>query len=277
MDADKIFSTQIGLMNEAASMLTDRASRLEPSPEEKMSSTDADLTLRLFYIRSLRLYKDNLEYLATQASDHEPRKHYYSLFYLRTLSDIYARFLHLLHNCPTEGKRAVSCLTYQLLTYRKLGDDSVYQQGLGIHKTLIQSEGVAFPANFSELSKTWADKNHLTFDKMSNLLDAKIIGRYSTDVAKIFPPQKPYEIYAHFSELAHGNPYYERGSEHNERFWLVSSSITNTAFLIELIDKNILGRGLAKDLRLWLSKIRTNKEEFARLWKLRTKELKHRG
>lgn len=59
----------------------------------------------------------------------------------------------------------------------------------------------------------------------------------------------------------------------NERFWVISLSITFSAFLMELTDRYILDRGQAKDFREWLARVQAEKIEFAKVWKERGAKL----
>ncbi len=262
---EEIISTQADLMRQAAVLVGERARQIEPLPEEKAGISDSESAIRLFRIRSLKLYQGVLEFLADEIIKEEPKRYFFLLPHVRTLLDIYSRFLHLLLKCPTDNEKALVCIAYQLNTYRNIGEEG-YKKGLEFYKDFLTVTKPDFPQTPEALTWRWIRSNGLAFGSKSDLLTAENIKRFSMHALDVFGANKTYEIYSHISELLHGNPYLYNDSSHNERFWIAAMSLINTAFLLDMIDRFILDKGQQRDAREWLTTVKNSRAEFTGLW-----------
>lgn len=263
MNEENIFSKQSDLMKEALTLFDERISRIKPTANEESNISISDSAIRIFRIKSLKLYRDTLEFLAEEVTNTKIKNYAFLLPQVRTLLDIYAHFLHILLNCPSEAQQALTVITYQLRSFRHMKTE--FDKGLEFYKDFLAQEKPDFPKDPAMLSLSWIGENGFNFKNNSELLTPENIGRFSTETIKIFGTNKTYEIYRHFSELLHGNPYVY--SPKNERFWVVSMAIMNTSFLVELIDRHILDKGQLKDARAWLKRVENGRKEFVDLWK----------
>lgn len=275
---ENIFTTQAVSMKKAADLLEFRINLIRPDKNIQAtwnaSVSEKENTIRIFKQRSIRLYVDTLLYLSVEILKPEKANHFFLLPHLRTLLDVYARFLHLLVNCSNDARQALTCITYQLLTFKDINDGQHYREALSLCKDFLEEEKFNFPEDPSKLDIEWIRKNsNLMFAKRSKLLTEDNIKTHSPYSMDVFGSNKTYLIYSSLSEFLHGNPYYYTGKPHNERFWVASMSISISAFLIELIDKYTLNKIQSKDFRVWLKEVKDNKTDFLKLWIGRTKRV----
>src|SRR5665213_1512136 len=108
--SEKIILRQVEFIQRAVVMLEDRISRLEPKPEEKALITEQAAAISIFHIRSAKFFKGALNFLVEECQNPDYNRYVFLLPNVRTLLDIYARFLHLQINCPDEDSRALTCI-----------------------------------------------------------------------------------------------------------------------------------------------------------------------
>lgn len=224
-----------------------------------------DGALKIFYTRSLKSYKTVLEFISAECLDPSPRRALFLLPHVRTLLDIYSRLLDLQIRTD-ENKKALICIAYQLYSYKTFNSPGESQKTIDLYRDFLIETHPNFPEKLADLSWRWLERNELIFSRRNDILTPENMSRYSDEATVVFGTEKVYEIYSFFSEMLHGNPYYYNDEAHNERFWVVSMAQVNTAFLIELIDRYLLDRGVARDFRDWLAKNRGAKDRFVRVW-----------
>lgn len=277
---DEVISKQIDLMGQAPSLIQERIKWLTPVKGDPVLS-DADSTVRIYQIQSLKRFKEILEFLAPEVRVVENKKCIYLLPNIRTLLDIYANFLHLELNCSNSDERAIMCIAHQLFIGKKLGSGDgnykLYQEAFEIYKDVIQRTKPDFPTTPEKLSKKWMKENKLFPASKDILLTPENMNKFSSYSIQVFGVKKTYEIYSSISEILHGNPYYYKEESHNERFWIITMSLSTSAFLIEFIDRYILNKGESRDFREWLASCKTNSREYAEVWKRRKLELEQQG
>lgn len=74
------------------------------------------------------------------------------------------------------------------------------------------------------------------------------------------------------SEFLRENLFYTE-ERRNEKFWLISTSISLSSFLLEVIDKYTLGKGLPRDVCLWQADIKKNKDDLIRILQAKPNEI----
>ena len=273
---DEVISKQIDLMGQAPSLIQERIKWLTPVKGDPVLS-DADSTVRIYQIQSLKRFKEILEFLAPEVRVVENKKCIYLLPNIRTLLDIYANFLHLELNCSNSDERAIMCIAHQLFIGKKLGSGDgnykLYQEAFEIYKDVIQRTKPDFPTTPEKLSKKWMKENKLFPASKDILLTPENMNKFSSYSIQVFGVKKTYEIYSSISEILHGNPYYYKEESHNERFWIITMSLSTSAFLIEFIDRYILNKGESRDFREWLASCKKNSREYAEVWKRKILEL----
>ena len=280
MDYDEnIIKKQIDLIDQAVKMLEDRAIKIEEFSRSAKYSTKYDEEreniVNLFKVRSIRLYKNTLSFIGEEASNTNTRRHFFVLAQVRTLLDVYARFIHLQEKSANKDKPAAICLIYQLFTVKNL-DEKIFKEGVELSRTFISScPLVKIPIVPKELSGNWIKQNDMRFANRNDLLTEELIKKYSIDAVDVFGSKKTYDIYSYFSEILHGNPYYGDGSTvHNERLWVISTSIITTAYLVELIDNYTLEKRQPRDYKLWLKEVRNGRDELTYMWQQRNQKMK---
>ena len=175
--AETIFSIQADLIREASLLFEDRINRIEELGNSLDASSrheaEKKKPILVFQARSLKVVKDILVFLAEEIvrKDVGPHHYYFLLPHVRTLFDIHARSLHLLINCPDDNKKALTCIGYQLLTYKKIVDE-YYRKTLPVYKAFLEQEGFTFPENSSEFDGEWLRKKCLVFGGKGRLLTA---------------------------------------------------------------------------------------------------------
>ena len=260
---EEAFALQSSFLQGASNLLGTRIEKIEESVEK---SDDAAAIIAVFKARSLKLYRRIIEFFVEEILRSEPNRHYFLLPHVRTLLDVYGRFIFLQKNCEDKNKEALVCLAYQLLSYASIGVGSEYKTGLDLNKEFINRQSIEFPPTASEYDHKWMRNNALTFGKRSDILTEENIHAFSVHTRKIFGAKHAYAIYSHLSEMLHGNPYYH-DKPHNERFWVTALSVTNSLYMIELVDRYTLTTSLPRDFRELLSKVEGSREEFGNLWK----------
>lgn len=270
---ESIFLTQINLLDQAISLLQDRVSQLEALEKLKKLISNADkersACVAIFKIRSIKFFIDTISYLVFESKRTDRKVHFFMLPNIRTLINVHANFLRLLE-VDSEDRQALICISYQLLTTKKLRNDVEYARVLDMHKNFLATQTIIFPNSLEDFTSKWMYEQHLTLGKMDQLLEANVIKKYSLNVINIFTPKEPYRIYSALSEFLHANPYYYYEDPHNERFWIIACSMSTTAFLIEIIDTYFLNKINQRDFRIWLQEVKKQKTDFSNLWKSKT-------
>ena len=271
MSSEEIFKTQADFIEQAAELIAERAKAIEKIEKEteynSESESEKKAAIGLFKVRSIRLCRDTLFYIANEVIRDDPKICFFLLPHARTILDVYARFIHLIENCNNEDKQALVCIAYQLLLPKYLNSEAEYQKTLNLYKNFFKQTNSNFPTDLAGYSKNWVKNKNLNFADMRSLLTTNNIKKYSLNVDSVFGVQETYRIYSGFSEFLHGNPYYYNESAHNERFWVVAICLSTTAFLIELIDLHTLHKRNRRDFRVWLEVVKKNKADFIKLWK----------
>lgn len=272
MTEEELFIKQSNLMKEALSLLDERIRRIEEKGRTKglgAVQEQANITICIFKVRSLKNYKSVLEFISDEiVRTDNPIRHRFLLAHTRTLLDIYARFLHLLLNSSDDINQALTCIAYQLLSYKSLNQENMYKELLKMNKDLVTANpDIRFPESYAEFKWGWMVKNGLIFARRDDLLTADNIAKYSSDSISIFPAKKTYEIYSSLSELMHGNPYYHMDGATRERYWVAGVVIPYTMFIIEIIDRYTLNWVGARDFRVWMNDVKNSRPEFVRSWK----------
>lgn len=267
---EKILETQIELLERAIIILESRAREIEKNEKGRTCSSSAESEMKAvigaFKVRSIILCKDTLSYVAKEITRKEPKIGYFLLPHVRTVLDVYARFVHLLENCSNESEQAMTCIAYQLLLTKYLNSETEYLKCLDINKNFLNQAPTHFPLTLSGYGKTWVKNNKLAFARMDTLLTPENMKKYALEADAVFGTDRTYEIYSALSEYLHGNPNYYVNSPHNEKFWVISLSTSVLAFFIEVIDLYTLQKRGARDFRIWLNDVKKNKPDFAKLW-----------
>jgi hypothetical protein len=267
MELEKVLKTQAELIVQSADMLTSRLALIETQAREDERDTTAIISV--FVIGSIKLYIDLLKFLVEKISNNEDDRNYYFLLpNARTLIDLYSRLLNLYDCHADDSKRALHCLTFQLLTYHKGLGGIKYEELLEINKEFLKSVNVEFPQK-DIFSKNWVKDNKLPqFLPVADIFNEDRVKRNAPKTLGIFPIKVFYGIYANFSELTHANPYFygSDSSLRTEKFWIISEAIIMTSMLIELVDKKILGKVDAKDHKVWLKDVDSKRTEMTKVW-----------
>lgn len=89
--------------------------------------------------------------------------------------------------------------------------------------------------------------------------------KYSVEVLNVYKGESTYNIYSGFSEKIHGNPYFSEAIG-REKYWVITMSLSITAFLIELVDIYTLKKSKKKDFLDWLKEINKTQSDFISIW-----------
>ncbi|MES2088171.1 MAG: hypothetical protein V4467_04255 [Patescibacteria group bacterium] len=269
-DENKIFIELSELLKRAVNLIELRIEQIENKHPESTTSKaekEADACIRTFYVRSLKPYRDTILFLSEEIVRENEKYHFFLVPHARKLFDIYVRFLHLLENCASENQRGLACIAYQLLAYKGLRNESVYNELLSINKNLLDEEKRTFP-NFIDFDYLWYLRTSgLAFKTTRDLFKVDIINKYSNPPIKIFRGQNIVELYGSISELCHGNPYYHYDSPYTERFWVATISFMVTSYLINLTDTYILNKTLPRDFHDWLREVDKASRSMVAIWK----------
>ncbi len=279
MKSDKeVIDSQLDLIKQASILFDERIKVFTPLQEEAFTISAADSAIRIYQIRALKRYKEILDFLGVEAQSEDEKKYIYLLPNVRTLLDIYANFVHLEINCPSNDDKAIFCIAHSLLIAKTLknsnGKYPYYDETFKLYKDFIARAKPDFPQNPELLSKNWMRDNKLFAAQKEILLTPANMNRFSSYSIKVFGIERTYEIYSSISEILHGNPYYYKEESYNERFWIISMCLRTSAFLIEYIDRYILDKGQKRDFRDWLSSCENTKKEYVSVWKKRIETLK---
>ncbi len=261
MNPSEVFSAQADLMRRASDLLMVRRQKIPP--EMGVSLPPHNLITRIFKERSLRLYEDTLKYLAGEIERSGAYPHYFLLPHVRTLLDIFSRFVHL--QAKSEVQQGLICAAYQLKTHRLVPD--AYATGLQMHQTLFTQNGIEFPQDptlFDE--REHVRKRGLSFGNMKDLLSADRVKDLAMNTRDVFVGGVLDEMYGPFSEYIHGNPFQYTGVEQNERFWVAATTVSTTAYLIEIVDTHTLNWRNPRDARDWLKDAKRTRDTLTGLW-----------
>lgn len=267
----EIFKIQADFIKQAADLIEERAKAIEKVEKaaayNTASESEKKAAIGIFKIRSLRLCRDTLLYIADEVIRDDPKIGFFLMPHARTILDVYARFIHLLENCSGEDDQALVCIAYQLLLPKYLESEVEYQKTFNLYKNFFKQINFNFPTDLAVYSKNWVKNNNLNFADAKSLLTTNNLKKYALNVGSVFGVEETYRIYSGFSEFLHGNPYYYNESPHNERFWVVAICLSTAAFFIELIDLHTLKKRNPRDFRMWLDVVKKNKIDFINLWK----------
>ncbi len=272
MEREKeIFLKQIGLLKQASSLLKDRAIKIEEFEKNRrgysIGDVERNIAISLFKVKLLRLSKDILDFIASETMRNDnPRVYYFLMPHVRTLMDVYARLVHFLSICNDEKEQALTCIGYQLLTYKAINEEASYGKTLSYYRNFFNQYDFNFPDSFKDFNVDWLKQKGLTFKGKKILLTPDNFKKYSSNSINVFKPQEMYRIYSSFSEFLHGNPYYHKDEPHNEKFWVVGTCLVLLPFIIEIIDIYTLKKINPKDFRIFLLEIKKNKSAFTTLW-----------
>jgi len=266
----EIFQKHSQILKQAVLILENRISQIEEKAKDAKYSSlayeERENVISIFKIRSLRFYKDTLFYISETLNNDSFQGYVFVLPNIRTLIDIYGKFIHLLEKCSDEDQQAMVCFALQLLVSKSLDSEVEYQKMLGICSNFLAKKNYVFPSNVNMYGRKWVKNNKLSFDTMDKILTPQNMKKYSRDVFNIFGTDKHYAIFSYFSELVHGNPYCYTGKDQNEKFWVVSMSMSITAFLIEIVDNYTLKKVNPKDFRTWINEVKNNKKDLLDPW-----------
>lgn len=261
---NEIFITQFNLIRAARILIGDRAKQIDLLGK---NATQEDVFTLVYKRRSLNLFNAKLEYLLYEVECENPLRHLHSFLHVRTLLDVFSHFLYLASHKVEINKFALVCLAASLRALAICGLDTEYEKSRLEYKIMFLKHGLEIPESPIELTPTWIKNNGLAFKSTRDMLTNQNIQSFSTDVIKIFPAKRMSEIYSILSEILHGNPFYNP-TPYNERFWVISSCIISSAFLLELIDKFVFFKKTpAADFINWLEKTEKSIPEFSDLWK----------
>lgn len=271
MNEDSIFSEQSRLLHVVAEILDTRIIEIEEKEKEKektvsISESEKSSIIAIFVIRSLKYYKDSVIFLAGEIDSPDLNRHIFATAHVRTLLDIYGRFLHLLENCRNEDERALTCISYQLLTYNKVKLFAYYRPIINLYENFLKSINFTFPTEARDLNYDWIKEKKLNFVSYKKLLKTEKMKKYATYTLDIFSLSDFANLYSSFSEYVHGNPFLYQDSPRNERFWIASMSILISSFLIELNDLYFLNKTNPRDFNRWQRDIKKSKRYFLPLW-----------
>lgn len=249
-------------LTEAVTILDQRIKDIEQATLSQ-SLLDESNVLKVFYIRSLNVYKETIIYLSDQIQKENMDFDSYTLPVTRKLFDIYVRFIHLQEKCESDNKRALTCIAYQLQSYSFMNNKQLYEDLLILYKPVLQAGNCSFPS-FNEYDYMWYLRTSgLAFKTTHELFKEDTIAKYFDRSGKGFKGVNLISIYGGISEISHGNPFY---MSTNERFWVITSSLMITSFIFEIIDNFILHKPQRKDYRLWKSNLRNLNEEVLAIW-----------
>lgn len=250
------------ILKGAVTVLEQRISDVEQSTLSR-SSQDESNVLKVFYKRSLDVYKDTIIYLSEQIQKEATDFDNHTLPVTRKLYDIYIRFIHLQEKCDSDTERALTCIAYQLQSYSFMKNKKLYEELLILYKPIIEASNYNFPT-FDKHDYIWYQRTSgLAFKGTRDLFKKEVILKYSDRSNGGFKGEKLVDIYGGISEISHGNPYY---SSINDRFWVITSSLMVTSLILEIIDNFILQKPKRKDYRMWKNDLLMLNNEILALW-----------
>lgn len=269
INEDIVFKRQAHALRSVAALLQNRVELIDNLGRSLNKNEPIDeqrqIALLIFKSRSLKFYADVLLFLAEKLENNK-ENFFFLLSNLRTLLDIYARFLHLVNIDKDKDLGALKCIAYQAISYKPFAPDQ-YQIVLDSYKDFIEQTKFLFPETSNDFDFDWIRTNGLNFPNKKKVLTEENMKNHSTFAVEVFPKHTgSYDTYAAISEFLHGNPYYYYGGSHNERFWTAAMAVMNSALLIELVDQYTLGKRQPRDFRLWLNEVDKAKPEFQALW-----------
>lgn len=221
---------------------------------------------RLYQVRSLDIFKRFLTYISNELKKNDAESAFFLIPHVRTLMDIYSKFLHLQINAQDDKTRALISIGNQLLAAKNAELVKEFNDIKSVYCHIINGS-ILEAVEYENYSFNWMQKNNLNFYKRDLLLTEANVNRFAINTGELFKGQHLHKLYSAFSELNHGNPFYGSNQPHNERFWVISMTIQFTAYLIELIDRDVLRQYNQADLRLWLKEIQENSQLLRSAWK----------
>lgn len=263
MEEFEVISNHAKLIEKVISIVQERINLLTPTADKVLS--DEEASVRVYQIRSLNIYRRYLIFIAKELEKNDPESAFFLLPQVRTLIDIYSKFLHLQINAFNAKERALISIAYQLLATCAVEAPAEFDKTKLVHEKVIAGTPLE-RIKYKEFSYTWMQKNNYNFYSRDRLLTEDNVNRFTVDSRELFKGQQLHRLYAAFSEYNHGNPFYGSNEPHNERYWIITMTIQMTAYLIELIDREILKKPQKTDFRQWLRKIARNKEALLLAW-----------
>ncbi len=264
----KVFQDLSILLKQAVLIFDARIKEVEgktPALQMAQADLEADYIVRLFTVSSLKVYRENLSFIATNITQEDELYPFYLLPIVRTLFDVYSRFLHLIEKCDSKSRQALCCLAYQLMSYNCLNNQKVFDSLLLSNSNLISKEKFTFPS-FNNFDYVWYRDSGLRFKSNHDLFKKEIINKYSNPPIKIFEGKDIVSLYGAVSEFCHGNPYYNYDGVFNERYWIATISFMITSYLIEIVDVQFLEKVLRRDYREWMKDVDTVSKRMLLLW-----------
>lgn len=263
MGEPEIIIAHAGLIDKAASIVQERINLLTPNEENTLS--DEESAVRVYQIRSLKIYKRYLVFIAKELLKNDPEAAFFLLPQVRTLIDIYSKLLHLQINMNGSKDRALISIAHQLSAVHAAEASTAFDKTKLAYEMIIEGTPLA-QITYEEFSFQWMKRNNFHFPSRDRLLTEENVNRYAIDARELFRGKQLHRLYAAFSEYNHGNPFYGSTEQHNERYWVISMSIQMTAYLIELIDREILNKPKKTDFRQWINEIKKNKAGLLSAW-----------
>lgn len=268
MEQEEVFSKVATLIAEAEKLLRSRIDELKPESSDVWSPGIHERdTLAVFLIRSLDRCTRTLRYLCDCTTSADAEVHFFALSQVRTLIDIYAKFLYLATS-PDDTTRAKICIAYQTKTVSKIAEGQL-QEVLKLNEAYTRMIGFEIPSEGSEIWK-WYKKSGLEFPSINKILVPETMNRYAVETVSVFKAKDWYNIFSHISEIAHGNPYYH-DKPHSESFWVATMTLSTTAYIIELVDKCFLNKIKPCDYREWLKSSKELQPKLIESWRKKLK------
>ena len=134
-----------------------------------------------------------------------------------------------------------------------------------LHDQYLEELPLSIPSEIID-AYAWYGNSGCKFSGNKKLLEPENIMRHAVQTREVFKVKNWYEIFAHISEIVHGNPNYQ-DEPHNERFWIATMSMSTTAYMIELIDRLFLEKVQPRDFREWLKTTKDIQPQMIAEWK----------
>lgn len=231
----------------------------------------------IFLQRSLNNYLRVANFLVDKIENDADNSQMY-LCQLRTLADILSQILFILSLDILDAARVIICT--DLVNLKKFEDSNLVEQ---YYESAIPSNPIfsgieGFPdvdsvsnSVFKTLQKKVRIK--LLFPDFENRLDQSYIESKTFTVSEKFKVSlKSSLLSAHraFSNHVHGNHFMNK-PHGNETFWLTAYCLTLISCSCEVLDKEILAKDLAADIRIQLIGTAALKDEITLAWKAQKK------
>ena len=146
MNKNEAFQVYSQLLKDGIGVLRNREDQqLTLSHLPEAQSSDQAL-VNIFRTNSMNTYRKYSEFISDEIIKYERENTaLFQLPNLRTLMDIYARFLYLHNNDFSVQERFLKILSYQLLTFHVLGDTAQYDRLIKIHSAHLRNVKPDYP------------------------------------------------------------------------------------------------------------------------------------